>query len=62
MIVAEILAVEAYHAGIIRTQLFTQRATVIPYNVTVADFITAISNLRGAVSLTWVRGAYIQDP
>ena len=46
---AEILAVEAYHGGIIRTLLYQERATETPYNVTVADVVSAISALRGKV-------------
>ena len=43
---AGILAVEAYHGGIIRTQLYNSRDANTPYNVTVAEVISAISNLR----------------
>lgn len=49
MLVAEILAVEAYHAGAIRTLLYQQRSTVTPYNVTVADIVEAIATLRQRV-------------
>ena len=46
---AGILAVEAYHAGEIRTQLYDQKDVMTPYGVTVAQLIGAISDLRGAV-------------
>ncbi len=46
---AGILAVEAYHAGEIRTLLYGQKGTMTPYKVTVADLIGAISNLRDSV-------------
>ena len=46
---AEILAVEAYHAGIIRTLLYQQRDTETPYNETVAEIVQAISALRASV-------------
>ena len=46
---AGILAVEAYHAGIIRTLLYQQRDTETPYNITVADLVQAISALRASV-------------
>ncbi|MDB5044943.1 MAG: hypothetical protein JWQ08_993 [Deinococcus sp.] len=43
---AGILAVEAYHAGSIRTQLYAQKDVVTPYNLTVAQIVKAISDLR----------------
>jgi hypothetical protein len=43
---AGILAVEAYHAGSIRTQLYAQKDVVTPYNLTVAQIVRAISDLR----------------
>lgn len=46
---AGILAVEAYHAGEIRTLLYAQKDVKTPYGVTVAQLIQAISNLRDAV-------------
>ena len=46
---ARILAVEAYHGGIIRDELYQNIDTVTPYNITVADLIGAISSLRAQV-------------
>jgi len=47
---AGILAVEAYHAGEIRTLLYQQRATVIPgTGLTVAEVVQRISDLRDSV-------------
>ncbi|MFC4455483.1 ferritin-like domain-containing protein [Deinococcus sonorensis] len=46
---AGILAVEAYHAGEIRTLLYGQKDVKTPYGVTVAQLIQAISDLRDAV-------------
>jgi hypothetical protein len=47
---AGILAVEAYHASMIRTLLFQQRATAVPGTGTnVEGVVTAISNLRDNV-------------
>lgn len=46
---AKILAVEAYHAGAIRTLLYQERSIVTPYNVTVADIVEAIATLRQRV-------------
>ena len=46
MLVAEISAVEAYHAGIIRTFLFQSADATTPYNVTIAEVVEAVSNLR----------------
>ncbi len=46
---AGILAVEAYHAGEIRTLLYQQRDTETPFGVTVTEVVQAISNLRGSV-------------
>jgi hypothetical protein len=46
---AGILAVEAYHAGEVRTQLYAQKDVVTPYGVTVAQLIGAISALRASV-------------
>ena len=46
---AGILAVEAYHAGEVRTVLYSQRAVVTPFGLTVADLIGKISALRGKV-------------
>lgn len=48
---AGIMAVEAYHAGAIRTKLFKLRDQfVFPYATTVNDIVGAISNLRAALS------------
>ncbi|KQR33059.1 ferritin-like domain-containing protein [Deinococcus sp. Leaf326] len=46
---AGILAVEAYHAGEIRTLLYAQKDAVTPYGVTVEQLIQKISDLRAAV-------------
>ncbi|GAA4022190.1 ferritin-like domain-containing protein [Deinococcus rubellus] len=46
---AGILAVEAYHAGEVRTQLYAQRAAPTGYGVNVAQLIGAISALRASV-------------
>jgi hypothetical protein len=45
---AGILAVEAYHAGQIRTLLYAQKDVMTPYKVTVEAVVQAISDLRGA--------------
>jgi hypothetical protein len=46
---AGILAVEAYHAGEIRTQLYAQKDVVTPYGVTVETIVKKISDLRASV-------------
>jgi hypothetical protein len=46
---AGILAVEAYHAGEIRTLLYSQRDEVAVPGFKVSDVVQAISNLRGSV-------------
>lgn len=47
---AGILAVEAYHASLVRTLLYLQRDTVVqPYGVMVKAIVQAISDLRGSV-------------
>ena len=46
---AGILAVEAYHAGEIRTLLYAQKDQQTGYGVSVAQLIQAISDLRDAV-------------
>ena len=46
---AGILAVEAYHSGMIRTLLYQQRNTVAAAGLTVTQIVEAISNLRDAV-------------
>lgn len=43
---AGILAVEAYHAGIIRTLLYQQKDVVVAGALKVSDVVQAISNLR----------------
>lgn len=50
-VAARILAVEAYHAGIIRDQLYELDYTgnTLPYGLTVTAVVQAISNLRDAV-------------
>ena len=45
---AGILAVEAYHAGEIRTLLYAQKDVMTPYGVTVQAIVQAISDLRAA--------------
>ena len=45
---AGILAVEAYHAGEVRTLLYSQKDVVVQ-NLKVSDIVQAISNLRGKV-------------
>ncbi len=46
---AGILAVEAYHAGIIRTLLYQQKDVVAAAGLTVAQIVGAISDLRDSV-------------
>ncbi|TSA86434.1 ferritin-like domain-containing protein [Deinococcus detaillensis] len=46
---AGILAVEAYHAGEIRTLLYAQKDIKTPYGLTVEELINAISALRAAL-------------
>ena len=46
---AGILAVEAYHAGEIRTLLYSQRDVVAAAGLKVSEIVQAISNLRGSV-------------
>lgn len=46
---AGILAVEAYHAGEVRTLLYQERDTATPFGPTVAEVVQAISDLRGSV-------------
>ena len=46
---AGILAVEAYHAGEIRTLLYAQKDVKTPYGLTVEQLVNAISALRGAL-------------
>ena len=46
---AGILAVEAYHGGIIRSLLYQNKDTMTPYNMTVAEVIQGISTLRDVV-------------
>ncbi|THF87769.1 ferritin-like domain-containing protein [Deinococcus sp. KSM4-11] len=46
---AGILAVEAYHAGMIRTLLYQQKDVVAAAGLTVAQIVQAISDLRDAV-------------
>ncbi|UBV42004.1 ferritin-like domain-containing protein [Deinococcus taeanensis] len=46
---AGILAVEAYHAGMIRTLLYQQRDTQVTASLKVSDVVQAISNLRDSV-------------
>jgi hypothetical protein len=48
---ASILAVEAYHAGIVRDRLVDKRTAVPPtgLNLTVEMIVAAISNLRDSV-------------
>ncbi|SMB89863.1 ferritin-like domain-containing protein [Deinococcus hopiensis] len=46
---AGILAVEAYHAGSIRTQLYQRRTQQAAAGLTVEQIVQAISNLRDAV-------------
>ena len=49
---AGILAVEAYHAGIVRTLLYQNRATVAAAGLKVEQIVAAISDLRDAVDGT----------
>jgi hypothetical protein len=46
---AGILAVEAYHAGEVRTLLFSQKDVVAAAGLKVSEIVQAISNLRGSV-------------
>ena len=46
---AGILAVEAYHAGEIRTLLYAQKDVKTPYGLTVEQLVNAISALRAAL-------------
>ncbi|NTY00329.1 ferritin-like domain-containing protein [Deinococcus sp. JMULE3] len=46
---AGILAVEAYHSGMIRTLLYQQRNTDVTSTLKVSDVVQAISNLRDSV-------------
>jgi len=46
---AGILAVEAYHAGEIRTLLYAQKDVQVTPSLKVSDVVQAISNLRGSV-------------
>ncbi|GGN38502.1 ferritin-like domain-containing protein [Deinococcus daejeonensis] len=46
---AGILAVEAYHSGMIRTLLYQQRNTDVTATLKVSDVVQAISNLRDSV-------------
>ncbi|MBZ9749519.1 ferritin-like domain-containing protein [Deinococcus sp. HMF7604] len=46
---AGILAVEAYHSGSIRTQLYNRRTQQAAANLTVEQVVQAISNLRDSV-------------
>ena len=46
---AGILAVEAYHAGYVRTALYAQRGTVAAAGLNVAQIVAAISALRAKV-------------
>ena len=46
---AGILAVEAYHAGEIRTLLYDRRETETPFGITVQEVVQGISDLRGSV-------------
>lgn len=50
-VAARILAVEAYHAGIVRDQLYEldYAGMVLPYGLPVAAVVQAISNLRDSV-------------
>ena len=45
---AGLLGTEAYHAGAIRAILLSQATTVTPYNLTVAQVVQGISDLRNA--------------
>ena len=46
---AGILAVEAYHSGIVDTLLYQQKDTETPYNVTVAELVELIADLENKV-------------
>ena len=46
MAAAGILAVEAYHAGIVDTLLYQQKDTETPYNVTVAELVELIADVE----------------
>jgi hypothetical protein len=48
---AGILAVEAYHAGIIRSELYKIANTTTPYGVTVQTIVDNIAALRAAASM-----------
>lgn len=58
---AGILAVEAYHAGMIRTLLYAQKDVQVTPSLKVSDVVQAISNLRDAVDGTDDRDQGIVD-
>ena len=60
--IAGILAVESYHAGIIRTLLYQNRNVETPYNVTVETIVDAIAALRDAVDGSQIDDSGIVTP
>ena len=49
---AGILAVEAYHAGIVDTLLYQQKDTETPYNVTVSELVELIADVENKLDGT----------
>lgn len=62
-LVAKLLAVESGQDAILRAEMYRKKNTIVqPYNYTVADFSTAISNLRNSASDTIVDEGLINIP